>query len=192
VSVEFRILGPLEVRSESGVVALGGIKPRAVLAVLLLHANESVHVERLALALWGEDVPASAVKTVQAYVSRLRKALGDAEILATTPAGYCLRVRADELDAERFVRLVEDGRRALDAGRAEHAAGVLCEALALWRGPPLGELAFEPFAQIESNGSRPWRRAWRPTWPQAATPQWLGSCGSWSLPIPTVSGSLAS
>jgi WD40 repeat protein/DNA-binding SARP family transcriptional activator/energy-coupling factor transporter ATP-binding protein EcfA2 len=137
------------VRSESGVVALGGIKPRAVLAVLLLHANESVHVERLALALWGEDVPASAVKTVQAYVSRLRKALGDAEILATTPAGYCLRVRADELDAERFVRLVEDGRRALDAGRAEHAAGVLCEALALWRGPPLGELAFEPFAQIE-------------------------------------------
>ena len=66
--MEFRILGPLEVCSESGPVELGGIKPRAVLAVLLLHPNESVHVERLALALWGEDVPASAVKTVQVYV----------------------------------------------------------------------------------------------------------------------------
>jgi WD40 repeat protein/DNA-binding SARP family transcriptional activator len=147
--VEFRILGPLEVRSESGMVELGGVKPRAVLAVLLLHPNESVHAERLALALWGEDAPASAVKTLQVYVSRLRKALGDAQPLATTPAGYCLRVRADELDAERFARLVEDGRRALDAGHAEQAAAVLRQALALWRGPPLAELAFEPFAQAE-------------------------------------------
>jgi WD40 repeat protein/DNA-binding SARP family transcriptional activator len=147
--VEYRILGPLEARSESGPVALGGIKPRAVLAVLLLHPNESVHAERLALALWGEDAPASAVKTVQVYVSRLRKALGDGEALVTTPAGYCLRVGADELDAERFARLVEDGRRALDDGRAEQAAAVLRQALALWRGPPLAELEFEPFAQTE-------------------------------------------
>jgi len=147
--VEYGILGSLEARSESGPVALGGIKQRAVLALLLLHPNEAVHVERLALALWGEDAPASAVKTVQVYVSRLRKALGDAEALATTPAGYCLRVRADELDAERFARLVEDGRRALDAGQAEHAAAVLRQALALWRGPPLAELVFEPFAQAE-------------------------------------------
>jgi WD40 repeat protein/DNA-binding SARP family transcriptional activator len=147
--VEFRILGPLEVRSDSGAVALRGIKLRAVLAVLLLHPNESVHAERLALALWGEDAPASATKTVQVYVSRLRKALGDADALATTPAGYCLRVRADELDAERFARLVEDGHRALDAGQAEHAGVVLREALALWRGPPLAELAFEPFARAD-------------------------------------------
>lgn len=147
--MEFRILGPLEVRSESGMVMLGGVKPRAVLAVLLMHANESVHAERLALALWGEDAPASAVKTLQVYVSRLRKALGDDEALVRTPAGYCLRVRADELDAERFARLVEDGRRALDAGEAEHAAVVLRQALALWRGPALAELAFEPFAQAE-------------------------------------------
>jgi WD40 repeat protein/DNA-binding SARP family transcriptional activator len=149
LTVEFRILGPLEVRNGSRTVALGGIKPRAVLAVLLLHPNESVRVERLAVALWGEDAPASSVKTVQVYVSRLRKALGDAEILATTPAGYCLRVRAGELDAERFARLVEDGRRALEAGQAEHASAVLREALALWRGPPLAELAFEPFAEAE-------------------------------------------
>lgn len=124
-AVEFRILGRLEVRNQSGVVALGGIKPRAVLAVLLLHPNEPVHAERLALALWGEEVPSSAVKTVQVYVSRLRKALGDADALVTTPAGYCLRVRADELDAERFSRLVEEGRRALADGRAEHASAVL-------------------------------------------------------------------
>jgi WD40 repeat protein/DNA-binding SARP family transcriptional activator len=148
--VEFRILGPLEVRSPSGVVvALGGIKPRALLAMLLLHPNEAVHAERLALALWGEDAPASAAKTVQVYVSRLRKAFGDAGVVATTPTGYCLRVRRDELDAERFARLVELGREALVAGRAEHAAVVLREALALWRGPPLAEFAFESFAQAE-------------------------------------------
>lgn len=147
--VEFRILGPLEVHDESGAVGLGGVKARAVLAVLLLHPNEPVHAERLALALWGEEAPASAVKTVQVYVSRLRKALGDADVLATTPAGYRLRVRAGELDAERFSRLVEDGRHALAAGRAQHAATVLREALALWRGSPLADLAFEPFAQAE-------------------------------------------
>jgi hypothetical protein len=70
--MEFRILGPLEVNGEHGAVALGGIKPRAVLAVLLLHANEPVSADRLALALWGEDAPAGAVKTVQVHASRLR------------------------------------------------------------------------------------------------------------------------
>jgi DNA-binding SARP family transcriptional activator len=147
--VEFRILGPLEVRNEQGQVVLGGIKLRAVLAVLLLHANESVSAERLALALWGEDARGGATKTVQVHVSRLRKALCDAEVLVTTPAGYRLRVRAGELDAERFARLVADGRRMLAAGQAQHAAGVLREALGLWRGPALAELAFEPFAQID-------------------------------------------
>jgi DNA-binding SARP family transcriptional activator len=147
--VEFRVLGPLEVRNERGPVALGGIKPRAVLAVLLLHPNESVHAERLAVALWGEDAPASAAKTVRVYVSRLRKALDDAEALVTTPAGYRLRVRADELDAERFARLVDEGRHVLATGHAQRAAAVLREALALWRGPPLADLAFEPFAQAE-------------------------------------------
>ena len=147
--MEFRILGPLEVRSQQGVLAMGGVKPRAVLAVLLLHANEPVSAERLALALWGEEAPAGAVKTVQVHISRLRKALGDGEIVATTPAGYRLRVRPGELDAERFERLVEDGRRALAAGEPEHAGAVLREALSLWHGPPLAELAFEPFAQAE-------------------------------------------
>ena len=107
--MEFRILGPLEVHGELGAQALGAIKPRAVLAVLLLHPNQPVSAERLALALRGEEAPADATRTVQVYVSRLRKALGDAEAIATTPAGYRLRVRPDELDVERFERGVEAG-----------------------------------------------------------------------------------
>jgi len=147
--MEFRILGPLEVHGEFGAVVLGGVKPRVVLAVLLLHPNEPVSAERLALALWGEDAPAAATKTVQVHVSRLRKALGDPEAVATTPAGYRLRVRPDELDAERFERGVEAGRDALDAGQPEHAAVLLREALELWRGPPLAGLEFEPFVRAE-------------------------------------------
>ncbi len=147
--MDFRILGPLEVHDERGSVALGGNKPRAVLAVLLLHANEPVSSERLAVALWGEDAPSGAAKTVQVHVSRLRKALGDPEIVATTPAGYCLRLDHDELDARRFERLVEEGRRALVDGQAGESATILREALALWRGPPLADLAFEPFAAPE-------------------------------------------
>lgn len=147
--MEFRILGPLEVYGKHGTLALGGGKPRAILAVLLLHANESVSAERLALALWGEDAPPSAVQRIQVHVSRLRKALAESEILTTTPAGYQLRVRPGELDAERFAQLLEDGDRALASGQAERAAALLRDALALSRGPPLADLAFEPFAPAQ-------------------------------------------
>ena len=147
--MRFLILGALEVRGPQGAVALGGIKPRGVLAVLLLHANEPVSAERLALALWGEEAAGGATKTVHVHVWRLRKALGDAGLIETTPAGYRLRVRPDELDAAQFERLFEDGRRALADGQSGHAATVLREALALWRGPALAELAFEPFARAE-------------------------------------------
>ncbi|HWT25436.1 MAG TPA: BTAD domain-containing putative transcriptional regulator, partial [Solirubrobacteraceae bacterium] len=147
--MEFRILGPLEVRDRRGVVTLGGSKPRAVLAVLLLHPNEPVSAERLALALWGEDAAAGAVRTVQVHVSRLRKALGDPDVIATTPAGYRLRVLPEELDALRFARGTAEGRSALERGDPGRAAALLREALALWRGPALGDLAFEPFAQAE-------------------------------------------
>jgi len=144
--VDFRILGPLDVRDDSGPVALGGSKPRMLMAVLLVHANEAVHPERLTLALWGEDAPRRAVKTLQVYVSRLRSALEDPAILATTPAGYRLRVRPGELDAQRFEEMVDAGRRALAADDPERAATVLREGLALWRGPPLADLALEGFA----------------------------------------------
>src|SRR5919199_3672608 len=102
--MEFKVLGPLEVRRDGTALALPGGKPRAVLAVLLLRANEPVSAERLAVALWGEDAPAGAAKTVQVHVSRLRKALGDPDLLTTTPGGYRLRVRPGELDVERFER----------------------------------------------------------------------------------------
>src|SRR3954453_329057 len=123
--MEFRILGPLEVRADGRALPLGGAKPRAVLAVLVLHANQPVSAERLAVALWGEDAPPSAVKTVQVYLARLRKALGDPGALVTTPGGYCLRVAPGQLDAERFERQVAAGRDALAAGRGEGAAGEL-------------------------------------------------------------------
>jgi DNA-binding SARP family transcriptional activator len=147
--MRFLILGPLEVRGEQGAVAVGGTKLRGLLAVLLLHANKPVSSERLALALWGQDAPSGVTKTVQVTVSRLRKALGDRVLIATTPAGYCLRMQPDELDAIRFERLAEDGSRALADGRPERAGAVLREALSLWRGPALADLAFEPFASAE-------------------------------------------
>ena len=100
--MEFRVLGPLEVRDCDRAVVLGGAKPRAVLAQLLVRANEVVSAERLALGLWGEDAPAGAVKTVQVHVARLRRALGEPEALATVGAGYRLRVGVGDLDADRF------------------------------------------------------------------------------------------
>src|SRR4051794_35200300 len=147
--MEFGILGPLEVRVDGRTVAFGGARPRAVFAVLALNANQPVSAERLAVALWGEDVPPSAIKTVQVYVARLRKALEDPDVLVTTPAGYCLRVGPGELDAERFERRVAAGRAALADGRGEEAAAALREALDLWRGPPLAELGSVPFAAGE-------------------------------------------
>src|SRR5215217_7367411 len=147
--MRFSILGPLEVRAGDRAVALGGVKPRALLAVLALHANEPVSAERLAVALWGEDAPPGAVKTVQVHVSRLRKALGDPDVLTTTPAGYRLGVSPGELDVDGFEQLVAAGREALAAGHSEQAAAVLREGLELWRGPPLAEVASLPFAPAE-------------------------------------------
>ena len=150
--MKYRLLGPVEVAAEDGPVALGGPKPRAVLAVLLLNANRPVSTERLALALWGEDAPAGAAKTVQVHVSRLRKALPDADVVTTTPAGYQLTVRPGEFDVDRFEQLLDDGRRALRAGHPDEASAALEEGLALWRGDhALADVAFEPFAAPEIN-----------------------------------------
>ncbi len=147
--MEFGILGPLEVHTERGKVAVAGGKPAAVLAVLLLHPNEPVSVDRLAIALWGEDVPGGASRTVRVHVSRLRKALGNPEVLITTPSGYRLVVKPGELDAARFEELVRSGRQTLANGEAEEASEVLRAALTLWRGPPLADFAAEPFAPAE-------------------------------------------
>ncbi|HEX5621835.1 MAG TPA: BTAD domain-containing putative transcriptional regulator [Solirubrobacteraceae bacterium] len=149
--MEFRILGPLEVTADGRALVIAGAKPRALLAVLLLHANQPVSAERLALALWGDDASAQAVKTIQVYVSRVRKALGDPDVLYTTPAGYGLRVEPPDLDLACFERQLAAGRDALSAGNAEVAADLLRDALTLWRGEPLAEFAWAPFAPAEAN-----------------------------------------
>jgi len=161
--MDFRILGTLEVRDGSRPLTLGGEKQRALLAILLLHRNEVVSADRLVDELWGESPPAGARRTLRAYVSKLRRAMGangaspavvgdsngtpgDA-VLLTEAHGYVLRVASGELDLERFAEGTERGRDALASGRPDEAARLLREALSLWRGAPLAEFTYEPFAQ---------------------------------------------
>jgi len=146
--VEFRILGPLEVVEHDRQVVLGGPKQRALLAVLLLHRGELLSTDRLIDELWGDHPPTTAVKTLQGYVSRLRRALGD-DVLHTRGRGYAISLLDGQLDLDRFERLAADGRVAQDGGDAAMAARRLGEALALWRGPPLSDFTYEPFAQGE-------------------------------------------
>jgi peptide/nickel transport system substrate-binding protein len=150
--MQFSILGPLEVRRGDTSLPLGTAKQRALLAVLLLHANEVVSRDRLIDSLWGERPPESAHHTLEAYVSRLRKVLhADGErVLLTRSPGYVLRVGFDELDLHRFERLTEEGRRALEHDMPERAAILLREALGLWRGCALADVEYEPFAQAEA------------------------------------------
>jgi DNA-binding SARP family transcriptional activator len=147
--VEFRILGPMELVEEGRQVELAGGRQRALLALLLLHANEVVSTDRLIDGLWGERPPATAPKVLQNAVSQLRRALGDGLIVTRAP-GYLLRVQPDAIDARRFESLIADGKEALAVGRAEDAARILRDALVLWRGPPLDEFAYEPFAEAEA------------------------------------------
>ena len=146
--MEFRILGPLEVRATDRAIPLGGGRQRALLALLIMHANETVSVERLVDELWGERAPPTAAKIVQNHVSHLRRALGDG-LLVTRGSGYVLEVGRGRLDRDRFEELLEQGRQALAAADAQGASQLLREALDLWRGPPLADFTFEPFAQGE-------------------------------------------
>jgi len=139
---DFRILGPLEVSDETGPLLLGGQKQRAVLALLLLEPGRVVSTDRLIDALWGEQPPRTATTSLQNFISQLRKTLGP-EVLETKPPGYRLRIRPGELDVDRFRVLVESARGTAAGERAEK----LRHALALWRGPALADLAYEPFAQ---------------------------------------------
>ena len=148
IVLAFRILGPLEVVDREQAVLLGGPKQRALLAILLLRRGEAVSSDRLIDQLWGERPPATAAKTLQGYVSHLRKALGN-EVLLTRGGGYLLAVAPGQVDAERFEALAVDARRALANGDASAARELLGSALGLWRGEPLADLAYEPFAQGE-------------------------------------------
>jgi DNA-binding SARP family transcriptional activator/streptogramin lyase len=146
--VEFRILGPLEVVEDGSSVALGTLKERLILGVLLLHANEFVSRERLIDELWGEAPPPTARKAVNVYVSQLRKALGaaGADPIATASGGYRLQVELDALDASRVQLLLAGARGDAARGELERAAEQFQEALSLWRGPTLAGL------QLESRG----------------------------------------
>ena len=146
--MQFRILGPLEAAERDVPRPLGGARQRAVLAILLLHRGEVVSGERLVEELWGERAPATAGKVLQAYISRLRKAIGG-DVLLTRGRGYVLPAAAGELDLDEFERLAADGRAALAGGDAASAAARLREALGLWRGPPLADFRYEAFAQGE-------------------------------------------
>jgi DNA-binding SARP family transcriptional activator len=143
--LEFRILGSLEVLDGDDALQLGGQKQRAVLALLALHPGEVVPSERLITELWGESPPRTAATALQNAISQLRKTLG-ADTLETRAPGYALRVEKEAVDAYRFEQLLNDARGVEPGRRAE----LLREALQLWRGPPLGDFAYESFAQNEA------------------------------------------
>src|SRR4249919_2285788 len=141
--MEFLILGPLEVVESGRQIAVAGSKQRALLASLLLQANEVVSRDRLIDELWGSSPPETAPTALQVHVSQLRKALGR-DLILTQPPGYLIRVSDGELDLQRFERLVATAR----AEEPAQAARLLREGLALWRGAPLAELG-DSFARSE-------------------------------------------
>ena len=142
--MDFKLLGPLEVADRDRSLALGGVKQRSLLAILVLHANTVVSSDRLIDELWGDTPPQTAAKSLQVQVSRLRKQLGK-DRLGTRPPGYVLNLDASELDLTRFEQLFGEAR----GSDPETAAQKLRQALALWRGPALADLAYQPFAQAE-------------------------------------------
>ncbi len=126
---------------------LGGTKQRSVLAILLLEAGKPVSADHLIDELWGDSPPDDANTALHQHVSRLRKLLEPHAVVITSASGYVAEIDDGALDLQRFERLRDDGRRALDSGRHAEAAASLAEALALWRGRPLADLEHERFAR---------------------------------------------
>jgi DNA-binding SARP family transcriptional activator/ABC-type glycerol-3-phosphate transport system substrate-binding protein len=152
--MEFGVLGTLVVSRSGAPVDLGGPKQRALLVVLLINANRVVSTDRIIEELWGDDGK-DHQNSLWVVVSRLRAALEpdrpkrtDGTILLTAPSGYLLAIDPDDLDATRFEALAAEGRALLDVDPSASAMA-LGEALALWRGDPLADFAYEPFAQPE-------------------------------------------
>ena len=145
--LEFGILGPVQAVRDGRQLILGGPKQRAVLALLLVAEGRVVPAEYLAEVLWQGSPPRGAAKTLRSYVSRLRSLLEPDAGLVARGGGYAIAVGPDRLDAARFERLVGRGREALGRGEAAAAAGRFAEALALWRGRALADVAdVEPLA----------------------------------------------
>ena len=146
--IELRLLGPLEVLAEGRPVPVPRGLERALLALLAINLGRPVAVDRLVEELWEGEPPENAAKSVQIYVSRLRKALGN-ERIETTTAGYVLRLDPLALDVARFESLLADGRDALERENFSEARRTLSKALGLWRGDALGDFRFATFAQDE-------------------------------------------
>jgi DNA-binding SARP family transcriptional activator len=146
VGVEFRVLGPLEVLVDGRPARLGGPRQRALLAILLVHANEVVSVARLVDEVWGDDPPVTAGNVLQTYISQLRKALGR-DTIGTRGRGYVVAAADGALDLRTFERRAAAGAQARADGRSADAAAEFRAALALWRGPALSDLADEPCAR---------------------------------------------
>src|SRR5947208_5412920 len=144
--LDFRLLGPVEVHDGARPIHLAGRRPRALLATLLLRRGKVVGTERLIDDLWGERPPVTARNSLHNHVSALRKALGD-DVIVTTSDGYAVSVDADDVDVGRFERLLAQARA---ADSDDQRAADLREALALWRGPALADVAFDPFALLEA------------------------------------------
>jgi DNA-binding SARP family transcriptional activator len=143
--MEFRVLGPLEIWEGPRRVEIGGAKQRALLALLVLHANEIVGKDRLIDELWGEGAPRTAAASLHNYISRLRKVLGS-ERLVTRPWGYVLRIETEQVDLHRFERGISEA----EPLPAKERAAKLADALTLWRGPALADLVYEPAVANES------------------------------------------
>src|SRR5262245_19205119 len=147
--MEFQVLGPLEVHDHGRALELGGQKPRALLAILLLRAGAVVSSDQLIDGLWSEAQPRSAQHLLHVYVSSLRKALestgGDMSrhALVTRAPGYLLELGRDELDSRRFEDLLTEGKRLYVTGDHRSSAAVLREALDLWQGPAFADFTYE-------------------------------------------------
>ncbi|MGI9557137.1 MAG: AfsR/SARP family transcriptional regulator, partial [Solirubrobacterales bacterium] len=150
MAIEFKILGPLEVLDAGRPITVSSRKQRALLALLLLNQGAVVSRDRLIDALWDGEPPATAQSALRVHVSELRKLLEDddsRQLLVTIDPGYRLQLRDSELDLIRFEQLLDDSGRSLGASNSEQAAATLRKALALWRGPPLADFAYDAFAQ---------------------------------------------
>src|SRR6516165_12234024 len=146
--MQIHMLGPFRLEEGGRQIPVSGQRQRSVLASLLLRANEFVPSEQLLVDLWGEDSPPSAANALQAAISRLRRVVPPGRLTTTGP-GYMLRIFPAELDAAQFEQLTFEGRDALTAGAAAEAVQLLDQAMTLWRGPPLADFRYEPFAQAE-------------------------------------------
>jgi WD40 repeat protein/DNA-binding SARP family transcriptional activator len=153
-SMRFGVLGPLEVRGNSGQLTIKGVKERRLLGLLVSRANSVVPVDDIIVALWGTAPPASAAKSVQVYVVRVRKMLatndGVAELISRRGSGYVLCVDRDQVDALRFADLVARARQAVAGGAHDVAALVLRDALGLWRGAPHADFQDTWFGTTEA------------------------------------------